>query len=180
MALLAEEMVEEYFNRKGYLTIRGIKLGVHEIDVVGTRILSSGERENIHVEVQASIRPVSYISKVPIAVQRTGRASNSMKRSEEEIVQGVKEWVEKKYFKQEKVALLTELLGGPWERILVINNVKSENEVELIEGHGIRIMRLSDLVSDIESMDNRIKSASHADLVDLLELGQTTVDSVET
>lgn len=178
MALLAEELVEEYFNRKGYLTIRGIKLGVQEIDIVGTRVLTSGERHNIHVEVQASIRPVSYISKVPIAEQRNGRASNSMKRSDEEVVQGVKEWVEKKYFNQKKVDLLTELLGGSWERILVINNVKSENEVELIEGHGIRIMRLADLVSDIESKDNRLKSASHADLVDLLELGQTTVDDV--
>jgi hypothetical protein len=32
MALLAEEIVEEWLNRQGYFTIRGIKKGVHEID----------------------------------------------------------------------------------------------------------------------------------------------------
>ena len=35
MALLAEELVEEWLNRQGYFTIRGIKFGVHEIDLQG-------------------------------------------------------------------------------------------------------------------------------------------------
>ena len=33
MALLAEELVEEWLNRHGYFTIRGVKLGVHEMDL---------------------------------------------------------------------------------------------------------------------------------------------------
>jgi hypothetical protein len=37
MALLAEELVEEWLNRQGYFTIRGIKLGVHEIDLLAIR-----------------------------------------------------------------------------------------------------------------------------------------------
>ncbi len=34
MALLAEEVVEEWLNRNGYFTIRGIKVGVDEIDTL--------------------------------------------------------------------------------------------------------------------------------------------------
>jgi hypothetical protein len=38
MALLAEEIVEEWLNRNGYFTIRGIKLGVQEIDLLALAV----------------------------------------------------------------------------------------------------------------------------------------------
>jgi hypothetical protein len=73
MALLAEELVEEWLNRRGYFTIRGVKLGVHEIDLLAIRPSASG-LECRHLEVQASVRPVSYITRVPKDVQKaTGR-----------------------------------------------------------------------------------------------------------
>ena len=65
MALLAEEIVEEWLNRQGYVTIRGIKMGVHEIDLLAVKWLENGKVECRHIEVQASMRPVSYISRVP-------------------------------------------------------------------------------------------------------------------
>jgi hypothetical protein len=37
MALLAEEIVEEWLNRDGWFTIRGIKIGVDEIDILAIR-----------------------------------------------------------------------------------------------------------------------------------------------
>jgi hypothetical protein len=37
MALLAEEIVEEWLNRHGYFTICGIKMGVHEIDLLAVK-----------------------------------------------------------------------------------------------------------------------------------------------
>jgi Holliday junction resolvase-like predicted endonuclease len=40
MALLAEEIVEEWLNRQGYFTIRGIRLGVNEIDLVAVKFRS--------------------------------------------------------------------------------------------------------------------------------------------
>jgi Holliday junction resolvase-like predicted endonuclease len=97
MALLAEEIVEEWLNRQGYFTIRGIKMGVHEIDLLAVKSNENGEIECRHIEVQASMRPVSYISNVPKEIQKAGRAANSAKRSAEELVQGVAEWVEKKF-----------------------------------------------------------------------------------
>jgi hypothetical protein len=37
MALLAESLVEEWLNRKGFFTIRGIKHGVAEMDLLAIR-----------------------------------------------------------------------------------------------------------------------------------------------
>ncbi len=59
MALLAEEIVEEWLNRQGYFTIRGIRLGVHEVDLVAVKFLGDSEVTCRHIEVQASMRPVS-------------------------------------------------------------------------------------------------------------------------
>ena len=80
MALLAEEVVEEWLNRQGYFTIRGIRLGVDEIDLVAVMLRSGKTPDCRHVEVQASMRPVSYISKVPKSACKTGRAANSATR----------------------------------------------------------------------------------------------------
>ncbi|MGE0557802.1 MAG: hypothetical protein AB7E73_12575 [Burkholderiales bacterium] len=88
MALLAEEIVEEWLNRQGYFTIRGIKVGVHEIDLLAVKHHVDGKPECRHLEVQASMRPVSYISRVPKRDQKNSRAKNSAKRSVEELVVG--------------------------------------------------------------------------------------------
>jgi hypothetical protein len=37
MALLAEVIVEEWLNRQGYFTLRGMKIGVDEIDLLAIR-----------------------------------------------------------------------------------------------------------------------------------------------
>ena len=77
MALLAEEIVEEWLNRQGYFTIRGIKMGVQEIDLLAVKWQIDGKAECRHVEVQASMRPVSYISRVLKEEQKAGRAANN-------------------------------------------------------------------------------------------------------
>src|SRR3989337_1780287 len=113
MALLAEELVEEWVNRQGYCTIRGVKAGVHEIDVLAVR--QSGGLECRHLEVQASVRPVSYITRVPVEIQRkTGRAPGSAKmRPDDELRQGIKEWISKKFDHPEKRRLMNRLAPGP-------------------------------------------------------------------
>jgi hypothetical protein len=133
MSLLAEEIVEEWLNRKGYFTIRGIKLGVDEIDLIGLRKTEIGF-EGIHVEVCVSMNPVSYISKVPKQVQKeTSKGANSAARSREELEQGVKEFVENKFFKARKHELLSRLLPDLWSRELVVHKVKDNAELELIK-----------------------------------------------
>ena len=70
MALLAETLVEEWLNRQEFLTIRGIKLGVHEIDLLA--IEHQDQRRAWHIEVQASFRSVSYLAGLPAKLAKSG------------------------------------------------------------------------------------------------------------
>jgi hypothetical protein len=171
MALLAEEIVEEWLNRQGYFTIRGIKMGVHEIDLLAVKWQANGKTECRHIEVQASMRPVSYISRVPKEGQKAGRAANSAKRTEQELVQGVTEWVERKFRRADKQALMAKLWDSGWSSELVVNVVKSEEELKLIASHGIKIHRLNDIVNALANKAFLIGSASGADIVDLIHIG---------
>ena len=97
MALLAEQLVDEWLNRKGFFTLQGIKKGVHEIDLLGIR-MTDGSLEGWHVEVQVSFRPVSYIGRLSKDQQKeTGAksASSAMKRPAHIIKATIGEWVEK-------------------------------------------------------------------------------------
>ena len=170
MALLAEEMVEEWLNRQGYFTIRGIKLGVHEIDILAIKPKGSSEVECRHVEVQASMRPISFISRVPKQLQRTGHAANSVKRTKQELAQGVREWVQTKFQRPNKLALMNSLWAGNWASELVLNVVKSEEEVELIKGHGVTIIWLKDILTSLGRDRFIIERASGADFVDLIQM----------
>jgi hypothetical protein len=171
MSILAEEVVEEWLNRKGYFTIRGIKLGVDEIDLLAIRALRNGQLDRRHIEVQVSVRPVSYICRVPKAVQKsTGRAPNSAKRSAEDLVQGVAEWVEKKFAKERKVSIMQALAPGEWAKELVIHNVRAEEEVRLIRAHGIVIHRLRDVVDELRKAESLVPSASGGDLLELIHV----------
>jgi hypothetical protein len=170
MALLAEEIVEEWLNRQGYFTIRGIKMGVQEIDLLAVKLNKGGKVECRHLEVQASMRPVSYISRVPKKDQKAGRAANSAKRSDDELTEGVTEWVEKKFRRTDKNALMFTLWNGDWSSELVVNVVKSEDELKLIASHGIKILRLEEIVSSLANDRFIVGSASGADIIDLIHM----------
>lgn len=176
MAILAEEIVEEWLNRKGYFTIRGVKLGVDEIDLLAAKFLASGKCECRHIEVQASMRPISYISRVPKSDQRKGVRANSATRTNDQLVSGVSEWVETKFRKANKVELMRRLFPSPWTSELVLNNVKSAEEVELIRAHGITIHRLPGIIGEMSAGHGEIQSAAGADFFDLISMGQQTTD----
>jgi hypothetical protein len=171
MALLAEELVEEWLNRHGYFTIRGIKLGVHEIDLLAIR--PDGKKlECRQLEVQASVRPISYITRVPIEVQRrTGKAPGSAKvRHDDELRQGVREWIKKKFDHPEKQRLRNQLAPGPWSRELVVHVVKHERELDLIREEGVTVWRLTDMVAELKKGGLRLEGAGGAHLLDLVAM----------
>jgi hypothetical protein len=172
MALLAEEIVEEWLNRNGYFTIRGIKLGVHEIDLLALAVRGS-EIDARHIEVQASVRPVSYLCPLPKDAQKlTGRKPMSMKpRTPKEMADGVLEWVNKKFHLDAKKRLRNTLYQGEWKYELVIHRIRFSDELDLIEKHGIKVHRLDDIVASLSSGSTVIKSASGSDLLELVMLG---------
>ncbi|HNY42901.1 MAG TPA: hypothetical protein PKJ41_21030, partial [Bryobacteraceae bacterium] len=87
MSLLAEELVEEWLNRNGYFTIRGLMVGRHEIDLLAVKITDKGI-ERRHIEVQASTKPIGYVTKSPGSA-----ASIAKRRSDDDLRQHVAEWV---------------------------------------------------------------------------------------
>jgi hypothetical protein len=171
MALLAEELVEEWLNRQGYFTIRGIKVGVHEMDLVALRISPSG-LERRHTEVQASMRPVSYITRVPLAVQKaTGRSATSSKtRVDDELREGVREWIAKKFDHEAKQSIRQQLAPGTWSRELVVHIVRHPRELELIAQEGITVHQLARVVGELKRNALLLEGAASAHLSDLVAL----------
>ena len=96
---------------------------------------------------------------------------NSAKRSDEELVEGVTEWVETKFRRANKKALMASLWNGNWSSELVVNVVKSEDELKLIAVHGIKILRLNEIVSSLANDSFVVGSACGADIVDLIHMG---------
>ena len=86
MALVAETLVEEWLNRKGYFTIRGIKTGQGEIDLLA---VSFREPDALHVEVTVFADPIGYIG-------RDASGSYVKKRTPEEVKAGAEYWFRKK------------------------------------------------------------------------------------
>jgi hypothetical protein len=172
MSLLGEEVVEEWLNRNVYFTIRGIKIGVDEIDILAIRPLPDGKHECRHIEVQVSINPISYITKVPAAVRKqTGiGAHNAKKRDVDQLTQGVREWVEAKFDLSRKVEVRNSLCPGSWTKELVVGTVKHEEEIGLLRQAGITVHRLTDILSDMTEKRTVVKSAAGADLFDLMLL----------
>jgi hypothetical protein len=173
MALLGEEVVEEWLNRKGYFTIRGIKLGVHEMDILAFRPHENGNHECRHVEVQISTNPIAYISKVPKQLQKTrGIAPDNAKtRQPEELAVGVEEWIRKKFDHPKKIALRNRLWRGKWTRELVINAVRHPEELEVFKSAGITVLHFEQIVGEMLAMETIISSAAGSDLLTLMQLG---------
>jgi len=173
MALLAEEIVEEWLNRNGFFTIRGIKLGVHEIDLLALAVRGS-TIEARHIEVQASVRPISYLCPLPKAAQKkTGRKPMSMKgRTQGEMAEGVREWIHKKYHLDSKRKLRSALFPGEWKLELVIHRLRFPEELDLVEAHGITIHRLDQIAESLSGSPTVIKSAAGSDLLELVMLGR--------
>lgn len=172
MALLGEEVVEEWLNRNGYFTIRGIKLGVHEIDILAFRPHTDGHHECRHIEVQISSNPISYICRVPKRLQREHHIApnNAKTRPKEVIEEGIREWIANKFEHPKKVKLRDQLYQGEWTRELVVNQVKHGDELPLFEEAGIKVFRLETIVREMIEKRTLIEAASGNDLFTLMRL----------
>ena len=94
------------------------------------------------------------------------------KRTSKELADGVKEWVDKKYHHLAKRNLRNALFQGKWNFDLVIHHVKFPEELKLIEGHGIKIYQLNEMVANLSKKKTLIQSAAGTDLLELVMLGQ--------
>jgi len=152
MALFAEQLVDEWLNRDRYFTIRGMKDGRDEIDLLAIRPGASG-LEARHIEVQVSFRPISYISALTPEQQKklNARNRNSPTRREIDVLEeGVNAWVDKKFVSEKKTRMRNKILNGVnWRFSFVHAKVFEPHELELIEAHGIELIPFKGVVESL-------------------------------
>jgi hypothetical protein len=163
MALIAEELVQEWLNREGFFTIRGIKIGRDEIDLLAVRPNYKGTLECRHVEVQVSVGPIGYIANAKIKSAR--------KRTKGEIKSEARAWVGKKFKAAAKQGLRSSLCKARanWSFHLVHGNVKDEAELGVIKSLNIQLHDVRDILKKMAAPHKRDYSgATGKDLVDLV------------
>ncbi len=139
MALLAEQIVQEWLTRQGYFTMRGLKIGVHEIDLLAAKHVGEGKWHHQHVEVQVSSRPVGYIS---------GKTAKS--RPPEQIKATVESWVQKKFNHPDKEKLRNRLSNTTdWEFLFIYGVVRSDEEINLINKLGIKTISIEHVLDEL-------------------------------
>jgi hypothetical protein len=163
MALLAESLVEEWLNREGYFTIRGVKHCVGEMDLLAVRRQPDGVVVGWHVEVQISFRPIGYIGRRTdgmIAESGGGRTS-ARSRTREDVEICAREWVRHKFLDPAKIELRDRLWPGvDWSFHLVHAVVREPHELEIFEAERVTCHPFSDLLADLAQRGKHLFSAS--------------------
>lgn len=171
MALIGEAVVEEWLNRQGFFTIRGIKLGVQEIDILAVKLNQDGTHDCRHIEVQISTNPISYISNVPKKAQTASTKANSAKkRTISELRQGVSEWIEKKFDHPDKKVLKNKLCAEGWTRELVVHKVRHQEELELLSEAGINVIGFETILGELKQTLGPVAGASGKEVLELMML----------
>jgi hypothetical protein len=172
MALLAESLVDEWLNRVGFFTVRGIKHGVGEIDLLGVRPRMSA-LEAWHVEVQASFRPIGYIAPLPDEARKGfAKSRTSMKERPPELVEkAAATWVEKKFrSKSKRAARDTAWPGMEWKYVLAHAAVRWPAELEAIASNGVEVIPLYRVLSELgRSEASGIRGSAGTDLSEIIE-----------
>jgi hypothetical protein len=172
MSLLAESLVDEWLNRRGFFTVRGMKHGVGEIDLLGVRPNVSS-LEAWHVEVTASFRPISYIASLPDdALEGFAKSKTSMKERPPKLVEKAAEaWVEKKFTcKSKRHARENAWPGMKWKYVLVHEALRWPAEVEAIARKGVEVIPLYRVLSELGRSDaSGLRGSAGTDLSEIIE-----------
>ena len=159
MALLDEQLVEEWLNRQQFFTMRGIKCGVDEIDLLAIKHNTQGATVHWHVEVQVSYRPIGYI----------GGDTNARKRTHAEIEHGAKLWVEKKFTSAKKQAKRNEILSNAeWRYVFVHGEVKDTYNLQCIERLGVTLISYRHVLEQLRDGATASSSSVASNIAEML------------
>lgn len=177
MALLAESLVEEWLNRNGYFTIRGVKHGVGEMDLLAVHPQPEGVVVGWHVEVQVSFRPIGYIGRRTdemIAESGGGRTS-ARARTREEVEKCACEWVKHKFLDPAKIQLRESLWPGVfWSFHLVHGVVREPHELEIFRAEHVICHPFHELLTSLSQRSKHLFSgAAGGDLAEIVSYYKT-------
>lgn len=167
MALLGESLVEEWLNREGFFTIRGVRHGVDEMDLLAIRREKDGKVIGRHVEVQISFRPIGFIAKLPKgALNRLSVRARSI----QEVEDCARIWVEAKFKAQSKLKMRDQLWPGvKWEYHFVHAVVRDPHELEAIAGEGITLHPFHSILGALsQRKSNSFSGSAGGDLAEIV------------
>ena len=148
MALLGESLVEEWLNREGFFTIRGVKHGVGEMDLLAVQPQKNGGVIGWHVEVQISFRPIGFIGK--LGKDSGSTPSSARKRTPGEVETYARRWVEAKFRAPDKKRLRDQLWPGvTWAFHLVHAVVRDTHELEIFANEGVILHPFHEILSTL-------------------------------
>lgn len=172
MAALAESLVDEWLNRQGFFTIRGLKHGVDEIDLLGVRPAAKA-LEAWHVEVQASFRPIGYISPLPKSeIEGFAKSKTSAKARPHQLVHtAARAWVTKKFNSPSKRAARESAWPGlSWKLVFVHAVVREPSELVQFAEHGVRVIPLHQVLAELaHGAAHGIRGGAGTDLSEIIE-----------
>lgn len=171
MAALAESLVDEWLNRQGFFTVRGLRRGVDEIDLLAVRPKESS-LEAWHVEVQASFRPMAYISAIPKElISSFGAGGRSAKKRSSEILRHcVAHWVHGKYLSKRKVAMREDAWPKQnWQYVLVHAESRWPDELKCIAACGVSLSPLHTVLAELQSVEHgALRGGAGTDITELI------------
>lgn len=172
MALLAEALVEEWLNRRRFFTIRGVRQGVDEIDLLAVQYREAQQPEAWHVESQVSFRPIGYITPLARELARElGKKSTSVvRRTDQQLEQCAAAWVRKKFHAKRKVDTRESLWpGAEWQFVVVHGTVKYPAELEVIAAQGVTLLPLSTILQELCTVGSSLfTGTAGGDLAELI------------
>src|SRR3954470_3506923 len=172
MAALAESLVDEWLNRQGFFTVRGVKHGVGEIDLLGVRPAPEG-LEASHCEFEESFPPIGYIARVPSkAYKDFAKSKTSMKQRPRALVEeAVTEWIKKKFTARSKKATCDAAWSGlSWQYVFVHAVVREPSELEFIASHGVEVIPLHRVLSELgHGVAAGLRGGAGTDLSEIIE-----------
>ena len=173
MALLAESLVEEWLNRQSFFTIRGVRAGVDELDLLAVRPSKNGKGlEARHIEVQMSVNPIAYISPLTPAQTKEYEKSktSAWRRPPEALPISVAAWVKKKFLSETKIKARDRAWPNlEWSFYFVHGEVRHEEELPLIARHGIELTSFYSVLADLcKNKDDAPKGGAGSDIADMI------------
>lgn len=151
--------------------MRGLKHGVHEIDLLGVRANKLGV-EARHVEVQVSLRPIGYISPLlPEYIPSFAQSKTSAKVRPKEIIEPcVEAWVKKKFTSPDKARVRqAKWADSDWQLIFVHGVVKDEYELTVMQELGIKTIPLFTILNELKHAPGKITGGAGTDFAELIE-----------
>jgi hypothetical protein len=161
-------LVEEWLNRQGFFTIRGVKKGHDEMDLLAVRP-QGVEVVGWHVEVTVSPRPIGYIAREP--ARGDGRRGSYLPpRSPEQVQKYARAWVEAKFRASGKTDLQARLWpGARWSCHLVYGVVLYTDELEAFVREGVQCHPFHELLSDLSQRGHAgFSTSAGGDLAEII------------